>query len=147
MTDFDAIYKDDAFTQYTMKAGEKFVFLSELLNEKLPSDVKFSEGDLGTLRENFYNLMKYRCKHAQDSLSWLEQNKDTLPMLSNELLNEKEPQWFPVPGMYGGFSYGLFEREGSPVLITDSWVRVVGGSGERHEITVAKVELVARGFV
>jgi hypothetical protein len=63
------------------------------------------------------------------------------------LLVAKESEWFPVPGRDGGFSYGLFERDSKPVLITDSWVRVVGGSGEQHEITADKVELVARGFV
>jgi hypothetical protein len=70
-----------------------------------------------------------------------------LPELT-PLLELKEPvMWFPVPGMYGGFSYRL-SAEGTPAkLVCESWSRVVDGSGQRHEITAAGSTLVAEGFV
>ncbi len=43
--------------------------------------------------------------------------------------------WFPVPGMYGGFSYRLESAGVEAKLVSESWCRVVGGSGQRHEIT------------
>ena len=46
--------------------------------------------------------------------------------------------------MYGGFNFGW---KGPGVIECESWCRVVGGSGERHEITSTGVELVAEGFV
>lgn len=45
--------------------------------------------------------------------------------------------WFPVPGMYGGFSYRLEAPGVEARLVSESWCRVVGGSGQRHEITSA----------
>lgn len=55
--------------------------------------------------------------------------------------------WFPIPGMYGGFSYWL-KGEGEDIkLITESWCRVWGGSGQRHEITATGSQLVEVGFV
>ena len=51
--------------------------------------------------------------------------------------------WFPVPGMYGGFSIALMRN----YLDVESWSRVVGGSGQAHVITVAGTVLVDEGFV
>jgi len=58
-----------------------------------------------------------------------------LPDLSQLLHYEDSTAlWFSIPGMYGGFSYWL-EGEGEHAkLITESWCRVVEGSGQRHEI-------------
>ncbi len=66
-----------------------------------------------------------------------------------EPLLELEPQsiWFAVPGMYGGFSYQLRSDGVEAVLVSESWCRVVGGSGQRHEVTSAGSRLVAEGFV
>ena len=36
-----------------------------------------------------------------------------------------EPEWFPVDGMYGGFSYRLVRRNGKLELLVESWSRVV----------------------
>ncbi|GDX83357.1 hypothetical protein LBMAG42_51680 [Deltaproteobacteria bacterium] len=64
------------------------------------------------------------------------------------LLEMDEPRmWFPVPGMYGGFSFRLDLGADVPKLVSESWCRVVGGSGERHEVTVDGARLVDRGFV
>ena len=63
------------------------------------------------------------------------------------LLELPEPRMdCPIPGMYGGFSYWLAETGASAKLVTESACRVVGGSGQRHEITAAGSELVAEGF-
>ena len=65
------------------------------------------------------------------------------------LLEIKDPSmWFPVPGMYGGFNYRLaFNKDKTVRLISESWIRVVGGSGQRLEITSKGSELVEEGFV
>lgn len=70
-----------------------------------------------------------------------------LPELEPLLEIEPPRMWFPVPGMYGGFSY-WFDGEGKNAkLISESWCRVVGGSGQRHEITSREGKLVDQGFV
>lgn len=51
--------------------------------------------------------------------------------------------WYPVPGMYGGFSVALREAH----LYVESWVRVVGGSGQAHVVTRERSTLVREGFV
>jgi hypothetical protein len=64
------------------------------------------------------------------------------------LLEMAEPKlWFAVPGMYGGFHFWLGQIAGDPLLITDSWCRVVGGSGQRHLISPFGSLLLAEGFV
>jgi hypothetical protein len=52
--------------------------------------------------------------------------------------------WFAVPGMYGGFSIALMK---GTYLYVESWLRVVGGSGQAHVITHEGVTLVDEGFV
>jgi hypothetical protein len=54
--------------------------------------------------------------------------------------------WMPVPGMYGGFHYWLARGAPDPVLFTESWSRVVGGSGQKHEVTRYGLRLIAEGF-
>jgi hypothetical protein len=55
--------------------------------------------------------------------------------------------WFPVPGMYGGFGFWLDTLVEEPVVLAESWSRVVGGSGERHIISPHGSLLLAAGFV
>ena len=52
--------------------------------------------------------------------------------------------WFAVPGMYGGFSIALMKGS---YLYVESWIRVVGDSGQAHVITHEGVTLVDEGFV
>ena len=52
--------------------------------------------------------------------------------------------WFGVPRMYGGFSIALMRGN---YLYVESWIRVVGGSGQAHVITQDGVTMVAEGFV
>ena len=66
-----------------------------------------------------------------------------LPELEPLTEQQNPACWFPVPGMYGGFSYRL-ERG---TLLVESWCRVVGGSGRRHVIDEHGMRLIAEGFV
>ncbi|MEJ7848072.1 MAG: hypothetical protein WKF92_08300 [Pyrinomonadaceae bacterium] len=71
----------------------------------------------------------------------------TLPDLAPLLLSEEPIDWFHVPGMYGGFNYWLVGEGEQTKLITESWSRVVDGSGQRHENTAAGIRLIDSGFV
>lgn len=70
-----------------------------------------------------------------------------LPELEPLLELEPPEMWFPVPGMAGGFSYRLDADGVRAKLVSSSWCRMVGGSGERHEITSPGSRLVDEGFV
>ena len=70
-----------------------------------------------------------------------------LPELEPLLELDRPQMWFPVPGMYGGFSYRLESPGVEAKLISESWCRVVGGSGQRHEITSEGSRLFEEGFV
>ena len=54
-----------------------------------------------------------------------------LPSMGDMLSSRGNESWFPIAGMYGGFSYSLVENEHEALLNVSSWCRVVGGS-ERH---------------
>ncbi len=71
---------------------------------------------------------------------------ETLRYPSVEVLPEcpDERLWFAVPGMYGGFSVVLMKGS---YLYVESWIRVVGDSGQAHVITHEGVTLVDEGFV
>jgi HNH endonuclease len=69
-----------------------------------------------------------------------------LPSLAGTRPTRKNPAWFPVPGMYGGFKY-WWQGRGSQLLIAESWCRVVSGSGQRHQITSDGPRLLEEGFV
>ena len=77
----------------------------------------------------------------------VEKHALRLPELETLLELERPQMWFPVPGMYGGFNYHLEPNGTETVLIAGSWCRVVGGSGQRHEITSSGSRLVDEGFV
>ena len=70
-----------------------------------------------------------------------------LPELEPLLELDRPHMWFPVPGMYGGFSYRLESPGVEAKLVSESWCRVVDGSGQRHEITSEGSRLVEEGFV
>jgi hypothetical protein len=75
------------------------------------------------------------------------ENNLRLPELEPLLELDDPHMWFPVPGMYGGFSYRINVAGVEAKLISESWCRVVGGSGQRHMVTSAGSELVEEGFV
>lgn len=97
--------------------------------------------ELLAIQEHFHQLIQRRVERE------VNKNALRLPELTPLLEIETPKMWFPVPGMYGGFSYEL-SPEGPPAkLLCESWSRVVGGSGQRHEITAEGTLLVAEGFV
>ncbi len=96
------------------------------------------------IQKHFHTLIR---KRAASIESISELKLPELKPLLTETTWEKKKAWFPVPGMYGGFSYWM-EGEGLDAkLITESWCRVVGGSGQRHEITRRGAVLVDEGSV
>lgn len=98
-------------------------------------------GILAKIQTHFHDVIRGRA----DAL--VQQHTLRLPELE-PLLELVEPKmWFPVPGMYGGFSYWLESDGVEAKLIAESWCRVEGGSGQRHEITSEGVQLVDEGFV
>jgi hypothetical protein len=107
--------------------------------------VEFMDDDIKKLQKHFHALIIERAKTGWDCMEFLESENKNLPVISNN--NQKKKEWFPVPGMYGGFSYKLFSKNGKPVLNSSSWSRVVGGSGQRHEITEDGYVLMEEGFV
>ena len=133
-------------TKYKEKI-EDHASISELLKSRKNATTKFDESDLQAIQQNFIDLMYYRCRNAENCIKWLNENTAELPKITNKLSSLTEPEWIAIPGMYGGFSYGLIDRDSKPLLITDSWVRVVGGSGQSHEITPTGVTIVAEGYV
>lgn len=96
---------------------------------------------LQQIERHFHSLIRSRAGDLID-----KQNV-TLPKLSNLVRGSKEKAWFAVPGMYGGFGYWIEGAGRNIKLISESWSRVVGGSGQRHEITTGGSVLVAEGFV
>ena len=85
------------------------------------SDV--TEQTLQTIEHHFHEVIRERAAEMVEDYN-LE-----LPKLTVLLKRKKNKAWFPVTGMYGGFSYWL-EGEGKQTkLISESWCRIVGGSG------------------
>ncbi|MBN3747772.1 ankyrin repeat domain-containing protein [Burkholderia sp. Se-20373] len=94
------------------------------------------------IQRHFHEMMLGRIAHLR---------VDALRLPELEPLLELDAQagriWFAVPGMYGGFDYALRTDGAAAVLVSKSWSRVVGGSGQRHEITAHGCTLVEEGFV
>ena len=104
-------------------------------NHDVPSGV------LLKIQSHFHKVIRGRIDEP------LPDNGLRLPELQPLLELERPHMWFPVPGMYGGFSYWLESTGAAAGLVSESWSRVVDGSGQRHEITSAGSRLLAEGFV
>ncbi len=98
-------------------------------------------GVLLKIQEHFHAVIKSRARNE------VQRHGLRLPELEPLLEFEDLQVWFPVPGMYGGFKYRLEAAGVEAKLVSESWSRVVEGSGERHEITSAGSHLVETGFV
>lgn len=97
---------------------------------------------LRALEAQFHAVIRSRSAHQIDNLAL------RLPELGP--MTERavgQAFWFPVPGMFGGFRYWLEHAGDHPKLLSESWCRIVGGSGERHAITREGSVLLAAGFV
>lgn len=76
----------------------------------------------------------------------VQEHRLRIPQLT-VLLETRRPQiWCPIPQMFGGFHLRLKRAGEDPLLESSSSCRVVGGSGQRHEITVGGIALVESGY-
>ncbi|KQT91217.1 hypothetical protein ASG60_21510 [Methylobacterium sp. Leaf469] len=100
-------------------------------------------GVLTTIQACFHDVIRGRAADLVDRARL--RLPELAPLL--EMPPGEEPTWFAVPGMYGGFAYELYSDGVESVLISTSWSRVVGGSGQKHEIMSSGSRLVEQGFV
>ncbi|KER69915.1 hypothetical protein HR51_20920 [Burkholderia cepacia] len=114
-----------------------------LIDLLTPQPRRFVPDDtLRDIQRHFHEMILGRIAHLRvDALRLPELE----PLL--ELDAQAESMWFGVPGMYGGFGYTLRADGAAAVLVSRSWSRVVGGSGQQHEITAHGCTLVEEGFV
>ena len=108
--------------------------------------MNFNQNELTIIQGHFHNLILER---ASVIPSFMAMEDKALPVITNETSTDSKDgsEWYPVPGMYGGFKYWLTERNGRPLLMTESWCRVAEGSGQRHEVSIDGYVCVAGGFV
>ena len=99
------------------------------------------QGVLLRIQAHFHAVIRGRCERL------VEEHRLRLPELAPLLELDRPKMWFRVPGMAGGFAFHLESAGAQAKLVSASWSRVVGGSGQRHEITSGGSELVDEGFV
>ncbi len=115
-----------------------------LINILTPTyEIRLRDAERRAMQKNLHQVI-HEVTAEYDDLARKQELR--LPELE-VLLETGEEFWFPVPGMYGGFCYGLDPDRDHHVLVVESWSRVVGGSGQRHEVTADGYELTDRGFV
>jgi hypothetical protein len=98
-------------------------------------------GVLLKVQAHFHEVIRARAGRL------VEEHALRLPELEPLLELERPQMWFPVPGMHGGFLCRLDAGGVQARLIVESWCRLTGGSGQRHEVTSAGSQLVEEGFV
>ena len=109
--------------------------LEPVLNRQVPIGV------LLRIQSHFHEVIRSRAERL------VVEHALRLPELEPLLELERPEMWFAVPGMYGGFRYRLESAGVEARLVSESWCRVVDGSGQRHEITSEGSRLVEEGFV
>ncbi|MDB6162674.1 MAG: hypothetical protein JWL98_106 [Xanthomonadaceae bacterium] len=137
--DMQGIKSDRPDVKVVPKARFETITTTSALFDRLFC-LAFDQGPIGlqAIEQHFHELIRSRIAHIPAA------SEISLPRLNRPLPDSREPAWFPVPGMFGGFSY-WFE---SPVqLITESWSRVEQGSGERHLVNEHGFALIADRFV
>lgn len=102
---------------------------------------RVDERTLARIRELFHGLIRSRAREGGLAVP------RRLPRLGDLVVDDPEPKWFPVAGMYGGFAYRLQSRGDLVQLLTESGSRVADGSGMMHVVTAMQVVLEAEGFV
>jgi hypothetical protein len=90
-----------------------------------------SQDQLRAIHAHFTALVAERAAEFQARMP-----PEGVPPLTEDLLGRTEPEWLPVPGIYGGFAYRLVKEGDTYGLRADSWCRIMEGSGRAHEITV-----------
>ncbi|WP_454858173.1 ankyrin repeat domain-containing protein [Rhizobium binxianense] len=112
--------------------------LTPAIERHVPTDI------LEKMQTHFHGVIRERVMGMAIRLDGLRL-PEIAPLL--EVPNDREPFWFAVPGMHGGFEYRLRADGAEAVLVSRSWSRVVEGSGRRHDITSEGATLVEQGFV
>ncbi len=102
-------------------------------------------GVLLKVQVHFHQVIRGRVDDLVDDEA--KEPSQRLPELEPLLELDRPRMGFGVPGMYGGFNYCLETTGVGVKLVSESWSRVAGGSGQRHEITSAGSQLVEEGFV
>lgn len=102
--------------------------------------------ELTAIEKRFHELIVRRAKEF--GCKWADDPNKELPVVTADLVDKQyqewHQEWFPVPGMYGGFAWKVrTEEDGTPYLIAESWSRVVDGWGQDHKITPDATELLA----
>jgi len=105
------------------------------------SDVSRELTDLERVQAHFHGLIRSRAGDC------LREHATDLPTLAVDAASEDDPVWFPIEGMHGGFKYWWDPASSGLRLMTESWSRVVAGSGQLHEITPTGARLLGEGFV
>ncbi|MGK5443253.1 hypothetical protein ACSNN7_15760 [Micromonospora sp. URMC 105] len=106
-----------------------------------PRLIDVPDHELRPIQELFHGLIRARAGKLVD------EHRLRLPELEVLLETPGGASGFSVPGMHGGFTFALVVEDGRARLTTESWSRVVGGSGQRHQITADGVTLIEEGFV
>ncbi|GIG85494.1 ankyrin repeat domain-containing protein [Plantactinospora endophytica] len=119
------------------RRGHRHLF--EILEPRPVHDVP--AGELARIEELFHEVIRGRAGQ------FVDEHQLRLPELAVLTEPADSATWCPVPGMYGGFSFRFADTGPGSRLVSESWCRVVGGSGQRHEITAEGARLVAEGFV
>ena len=110
-----------------------------------------TEQTLQAIEAHLHALIRYRAGQL------IEEHAVRLPSLGVMLTErateefmpapgEAEVWFFRVPGMYGGFRLRWIADEPEAKLEAVSFCCVVGGSGQRHEITAHGCVLVESGL-
>ena len=113
--------------------------LVDLLTPRLKPEVSLTT--IQAIQRHFHVVILTRAEKL------IGEHAIRLPELEPLLELASVKVWFAVPGMYGGFAYELSAVSGGPVLISESWSRVVGGSGQRHVVSPHGSLLLEEGFV
>ena len=114
-------------------------YLASLLQPEFKRQVPI--GILLKIQGHFHAVIVGRAREL------IQKHALRLPELEPLLELETPEVFFSVPGMYGGFRFWLAEEGIKAKLITESFCRVVGGSGQRHKIDSSGSRLLAEGFV
>lgn len=133
-----SILKSQLISEASNGNNEMQIQGQETMNTEIPAET------LIALQHNFHSVIIERLGDGHIKMHGI----DELPSLEMIKESADKKAWFPVAGMFGGFEFWIDRTDnGQYQLISESWSRVVGGSGQRHVVTVDGYELVEEGFV
>lgn len=155
--------KGDADTQACMAGAIAEAYYKEIPQylkdkafEKIPNEFKEIIDEFYTVISKDTNIHNKTIKQIEASFHNLINERANkliikynikLPQLNSKQINLSKKMYFPIDGMYGGFSYWFELKNDNLELISESWCRVVGGSGQRHTINEDGYKLTDEGFV